>query len=66
MEYGHKRNYPKIDIYVNHQYEFTTTWAKNTIEAKLKASESLGIDVSHIQARRVNPLAWTRHPIGVF
>lgn len=66
MEYGNKRDYPKIDIYVDHQYERTTTWAKDTIEAKLKASESLGVDISRIQARRVKPLTWNRHPIGVF
>jgi len=66
MAYGDKRDYNKIDIYVDGQYEFSTTWAKDTIEAKLKASESLGVDVSRIQARRVKPLGWTRHPIGVF
>ena len=52
MKYGEKRNYPKIDIYVDHSYKCSTTWARNTIEAKLKASESLAIDVSRIQVRR--------------
>ena len=66
MAYGDKRNYEKIDIYLDHQYEFSTTWAKDTVEAKLKASESLGVDASRIQARRVKSLAWTRHPLGVF
>lgn len=36
MKYGDKRDYPKIDVYVNGQYECTTTWAKTCKEAKEK------------------------------
>jgi molecular chaperone GrpE (heat shock protein) len=33
-EYGDKRDYPKIEIFVDGDYKATTTWAKNLAEAK--------------------------------
>ena len=33
MNYGDKRDYPKIDIYVNRNYRCSTTWAKTCEEA---------------------------------
>lgn len=32
-DYGEKRDYPKIDIYVRGKYSGTTTWSKNLKEA---------------------------------
>ena len=66
MEYGNKRDYPKIDIFLDGQYEFSTTWARNIVEAREKAGEKLGVNSSRIRARYVRPLAFTRSPIGVF
>lgn len=34
LEYGDKRDYRKIDIYVNNVYTGTTTWAKSLKIAK--------------------------------
>ena len=34
-DYGDKRNYRKIDVYVDGIYRGSTTWAKNHFEAKL-------------------------------
>jgi hypothetical protein len=62
MAYGDKRDYNKIDIYVDGQYEFSTTWARNIVEARLKASEKLGVDVSRIRGKYVRPMQWTRTP----
>ena len=33
MAYGDKRDYPKIDIYVNEGYVCSTTWARTCYEA---------------------------------
>ena len=40
MKYGDKRDYPKIDIYVNRIYRCSTTWAKTCKEAVAKFIES--------------------------
>ena len=34
MKYGDKRDFPKIDIYLNGQYIATTTWSRTCKEAK--------------------------------
>lgn len=34
MAYGDKRDYPKIEIYVNGVYKCTTTWSRTLTEAK--------------------------------
>lgn len=51
MEYGNKRDYRKIDIYLDGQYKFTTTWARNLKLAKQKASEAIGAPISRVTAR---------------
>jgi hypothetical protein len=33
MQYGDKRDYPKINIYVNRNYRCSTTWAATCKEA---------------------------------
>ena len=33
MNYGDKRDYPKIDVYVNRSYRGSTTWCKTCKEA---------------------------------
>ena len=33
MNYGDKRDYGKIEIYVNMEYKGTTTWARTLVEA---------------------------------
>lgn len=33
MQYGDKRDYPKIDIYIGGKYAGSTTWAKTCKEA---------------------------------
>ena len=45
--YGDKRDYKKIDIYVDGKYEVSTTWAKNCKEAieKYKAENPDDKDV---------------------
>jgi hypothetical protein len=39
MKYGDKRDYKKIDIYVNGVYVCSTNWAKTCKEAKEKYLE---------------------------
>lgn len=34
MEYGDRRNFPKIDLYWRGSYRASTTWAKTCKEAK--------------------------------
>jgi hypothetical protein len=50
MEYGKRRDYKAIDIFVDGIYSRTTTWARNLKIAREKAAESLGVDVSRIVA----------------
>ena len=40
--HGDKRDYPKIDIYVNGQYACSTTWAKTLKEAIQKYMNTKG------------------------
>lgn len=40
MKYGDKRDYKKIDIYVNGKYDISTTWAKTCKEAKQRYKEA--------------------------
>ena len=49
-EYGDKRDYKKIDIFVSGRYYATTTWAKNLLVARKKAAEILGIELSKVSA----------------
>lgn len=42
MKYGDKRNYPKIDIYIQGKYIATTTWAKTCREALERYIEKRG------------------------
>lgn len=39
MRYGDKRNYRKIDIFVNGKYECSTTWSRTCKEAVEKYLE---------------------------
>lgn len=39
MAYGDKRDYKKIDIYLNGVYKCSTTWAKSLTVAKVKFME---------------------------
>jgi hypothetical protein len=39
VAYGDKRNFPKIEIFVDGEYKATTTWAKTCKEAKEKFLE---------------------------
>lgn len=36
MAYGDKRDYPKIDIFLDGKYEGTTTWSRTCADAKEK------------------------------
>ena len=38
--YGLKRDYPKIDIFVNGNYVATTTWSRTCKEAKIRYERS--------------------------
>lgn len=40
MAYGDKRDYPKIDLYVNGIYRASTTWAKTCKEAVARYEEA--------------------------
>ena len=51
MTYGNKRDFRKIDIFLDGQYKFSTTWAKSLRLAKEKASEAIGAPISRISAR---------------
>ena len=44
MIYGEKRDYKKIDIYVNNTYVASTTWSKTLEEAKKIYIEKYNID----------------------
>jgi hypothetical protein len=48
--YGDKRDFPKIEIFVDGKYKATTTWAKNCKEAKEKFLEQ-NPDISESQVR---------------
>lgn len=39
MTYGDKRNFPRIEIFLNGVYQCTTTWSKTLKEAKQKFTE---------------------------
>jgi hypothetical protein len=39
MIYGDKRNYRKIDIFINGKYECSTTWANTCKEARVRYIE---------------------------
>lgn len=41
-KYGDKRDYPKIDVYVNGVYKHSTNWARNLKEAKEKSGVTDG------------------------
>lgn len=41
MNYGNKRNYPKIDLFYLGDYYATTTWAKTCKEAVKQCLESI-------------------------
>ena len=49
-QYGNKRDYKKIDLFINAKYYGTTTWAKNLKVAKEKLAEILGVSVKSIYA----------------
>lgn len=40
MNYGDKRDYPKIDIYVHGKYACSTTWARTCKQAVNKYMDS--------------------------
>lgn len=42
--YGDKRDYAKIDIFVEGKYKATTTWAKSLPEAKKQYCEKEKVD----------------------
>lgn len=52
-EYGDKRDYPKIDIYVDGKYVATTTWAKTCKEAAEKYKEKHP-EAKNVQAHRAH------------
>lgn len=49
-KYGNKRDYPKIDIFVDGDYRATTTWARTLDEARRKFAEATGTPLSQIRA----------------
>jgi hypothetical protein len=51
--YGDKRNYRKIDIYINGRYDSSTTWAKTLDEAIEQAKKRAGLyeKVESLKAR---------------
>ncbi len=53
VTYGDKRDYPKIDLYINGVYWRSTTWAKTCKEAKERRinSDSIGLRGKLITAR---------------
>lgn len=51
MNYGDKRDYPKIDIYVHGKYACSTTWARTCKEAVDRYMASKGfISLNKIEA----------------
>lgn len=53
MNYGDKRDYPKIDIYVHGKYAGSTTWARTNKEAIQKYMDVKGfIPRNEITARK--------------
>lgn len=53
MDYGDKRDYPKIDIYYMGQYQASTTWAKTCKEAIESWKAKNGIPASNnVTARK--------------
>ena len=53
MKYGEKRDYRKIDIFLNGEYQCSTTWARTLKEAKKRfiEEEDLGQYVVNVEAR---------------
>jgi len=51
--YGNRRDYPKIDLYIDGRYEGTTTWAKTCKVAKARKRLQVGLlDKCKIEAVR--------------
>jgi len=53
MEYGDKRDYKKIDIFINNKYECSTTWAKTCKEAITKYIDKNAISLFMARARNI-------------
>lgn len=51
MKYGDKRDYRKIDIFVDGKYVASTTWAKNCKEAKAQYVKTTGKNPKSVKAR---------------
>ena len=62
MNYGNKRDYPKINLFCKHEgktgadqflnsYVGSTTWARNLRIAREKMAEKLNVNLSRIVAR---------------
>lgn len=51
MEYGDKRDYPKIDIYVNGEYRVSTTWSATCREARKRFTQTYNIPLDKVVAR---------------
>ena len=52
--YGDRRDYPKIDLYVEGKYDSTTTWADSLHMARYKLSLTRNIDIDKISANYQN------------
>lgn len=55
MAYGDKRDYPKIDIFVDGDYRATTTWSRTLDEARRKFADATGTPLRQIRAHYKNP-----------
>ena len=54
-KYGDKRDYPKIEIFVDGDYRATTTWARTLDEARRKFAEATGTPLHQIRAHYKEP-----------
>ena len=50
MKHGDKRDYPKIDIYVDGTYDGSTTWCKTCKEAVQRYRDKFGEYESKVKA----------------
>lgn len=51
LKYGDKRDYPKIDVYVDGNYVWSTTWCKTCKEAIERAKVQVDRPEAKVTAR---------------
>lgn len=50
MKYGDKRDYPKIDLYLNGKYVCSTNWSKTLKDAKQVYADKTKVNPKAIKA----------------